>query len=134
MVTYHLDTNTCIYALKGRYPAIERRIRRLSPERIKIPALVKAELLLGAEKSQSAKRTREAVEAFLLPFAVVAFGDAAAIAYARIRAELERAGQPIGPNDLIIAATVLAAGGVLVTHDAREFGRVKALKLQDWTV
>jgi tRNA(fMet)-specific endonuclease VapC len=49
-----------------------------------------------------------------------------------IRAGLEREGTPIGPNDLVIAATALASRAILVTHNTREFGRVSGLEWEDW--
>ena len=53
--------------------------------------------------------------------------------YGRIRANLERTGKRIGFNDLIIAATVFARGGVLVTNNISEFSRIDGLMLDDWT-
>jgi tRNA(fMet)-specific endonuclease VapC len=60
--------------------------------------------------------------------------DEAARKYGEIRAELSRAGTPIGPNDLMIAAIALVHGSTLVTHNTREFSRIKDLKLEDWEV
>jgi tRNA(fMet)-specific endonuclease VapC len=56
-VTYFLDTDTCVFALKGRFPTIEQWIRAQRPDSIKIPAIVKAELLLGAKKGFEPKGT-----------------------------------------------------------------------------
>lgn len=69
------------------------------------------------------------------PFSIeiVPFEDAASEEYARVRAELETSGSPIGPNDLIIAATVCSEEGTLVTRNTREFRRVEGLELVDWT-
>ncbi len=128
-----LDTNICIYAMKGRYPTIEQRMRRIAPASIKIPVMVRAELLLAAEKSSRRKKTLETIMTFLRPFECVPFDAAAADHYAAIRGYLERSGKPIGPNDLIIAATAAARGSVLVTHNTGEFSRVKGLRLEDWT-
>jgi len=132
-VNYFLDTNTCIYYLKGSSPKIAGRLKRTSPNRVKIPAVVKAELLLGAEKSERRDRALKNLSEFLTPFEVVAFGDESTSHYAEIRADLERRGLPIGPNDLLIAAIVRAAGGTLITHNMGEFGQVKSLKVQDWS-
>ena len=132
-MAYFLDTNICIYALKGRYPAIGRRMQRLSPAAIKIPSIVKGELLFGAHKSSQSEQTLEVLGRFLFPFEVIPFGDVAAESYARIRADLERRGKPVGPNDLIVAATVMAGGGTLITHNVREFRRIEDLPVEDWT-
>jgi tRNA(fMet)-specific endonuclease VapC len=132
-VRYFLDTDICVYALKGGHPHVVQRMRRHAPADIKIAAIVRAELLLGALKSQSSARTKEVVDLFLAPFEVVPFGWAAAGAYAGIRFALEQKGMPIGPNDLVLAATALSEAGCLVTHNVKEFGRVKGLRVEDWT-
>ena len=60
------------------------------------------------------------------------FDDAAAEAYGEIRIGLERAGTPIGPNDLCIAAIAKSNGLTLVSHNSSAFGRVQGLQLDDW--
>jgi tRNA(fMet)-specific endonuclease VapC len=130
---YLLDTDTCIYALKGTYPKLEESFRERSPSDIAIPAIVKAELLLGAEKSNRPRETSKKVSEFCLPFDTVPFGEQEANKYAEIRANLEQAGRVIGPNDLLIAATALSLDVVLVSHNVEEFGRITALTIQDWT-
>ena len=49
-----------------------------------------------------------------------------------IKADLEKIGKPIGPNDLLIAAIAMANDVTLVTHNTGEFGRVTGLKIEDW--
>ena len=132
-MTYCLDTNTCIYYLTGRKPAVKQRLLAHSPGEILIPAIVEAELLYGAERSRRRDQNTSAVREFLLPFSRAAFGSAAAQVYARIRTDLERIGLPIGPNDLIIAAIAIATETTLVTHNVAEFSRVEELSLEDWT-
>ena len=131
-MAYFLDTNTCIYALKGTHPSIEEKLKGLSPMHVRIASIVKAELLFGAKKSRQSRHATEIVEAFLFPFEVIPFCDKSSVCYAQVRSDLEKKGTPIGPNDLILAATVLAHGGTLVTHNTKEFRRVKGLKSEDW--
>lgn len=133
-MTYFLDTNICIYFLKGLYPVLRNQLLAHRPAEIAIPAIVKAELLYRVYKSQKRQENEQAIVRFLLPFAVADFGDAEAKEYACIRATLEQAGTPIGPNDMIIAATVRANDGVLVSHNISEFSRVSDLVTEDWTV
>lgn len=130
---YFLDTNICIFAMKGRYPGIKRRLSELRPYQVKIPAMVKAELLLGALKSAKPVESRAIVDRFLAPFEISAFDDAATEVYARIRGAVEKAGRPIGPNDVVIAATALTHDATLVTNNSKEFSRVQGLKIEDWT-
>ncbi len=103
-----------------------------NPNTIKIPAIVVAELVHGAEKSLDPVRNLEQVKKFLMAFEIVPFDHSAAYSYGRIRADLEKKGHIIGPNDLIIAATVLSQNGILVTHNTKEFSRVTNLALEDW--
>jgi len=129
---YFLDTNICIYFLKGMYPALLNQFQTKRPDDIKIASIVKAELLLGAFKSDKPRKTEAIVSEFLLPYSVIAFNDEAAVKYARIRGALEKQGQVIGANDLILAATVLANDGILITNNNTEFKRVKSLKVENW--
>lgn len=131
---YILDTNTCIYFLNGKYPAIRNRILSLSTRKIKIPSPVKAELLLGAYKCQSRVKTTEKVLAFLEPFEIIPFTDEMTNEYADIRAELEKAGKTIGANDYFIAAIARSMNGILITHNTDEFSRVNRLQLEDWAI
>jgi tRNA(fMet)-specific endonuclease VapC len=129
---YFLDTNTCIYFLKGTYASILEEFKKRRPEEIKIPSMVKAELLLGVENSVQKEKNRELIARFLEPFEIVAFDDTAAAEYAKIRGTLEQKGQIKGPNDLIIAATVMARKGILISHNTQEFKRVAGLLVEDW--
>jgi len=133
-MNYYLDTDTCIFGLRNQFPAIKKQLQSAIPDHIKIPSIVHAELLLGVLKSDKPKQNAHLVEKFLEPYEVVPFNTPAAIAYAKIRYDLEKDGKSIGPNDLIIAATVAANQGTLVTHNINEFSRVPGLLVEDWTV
>lgn len=128
------DTNICIYLLKGTFQPLEVRFRAANPSDIGIPAIVRAELMLGAAKSGAPRKTMKIVERFLAPFTTLSFGAAEADAYASIRGKLEKDGTPIGPNDLLIAATAVRRELALVTHNLKEFRRVPRLRVEDWTV
>ncbi|HNX76522.1 MAG TPA: type II toxin-antitoxin system VapC family toxin [Candidatus Rifleibacterium sp.] len=131
---YCLDTNTCIYFLNGRFDSIRERILATPPGKIAIPAIVKAELLLGAYKSSKKTENTRKVERFLEPFAILPFADPETHVYAGIRAELERSGKCVGPNDLMIAAIVRHNNATLVTNNLKEFRQIKDLKLENWAV
>ena len=133
-MTYLLDTNIVIYALKGTYPALQDRFKGVAAQSIAVPAVVLAEIEYGARKSRDYAETIRAYRAFTDVFEAVPFSRAAAGHYGRVRAELERKGTTIGANDLLIAATALAEDAVLVTHNTREFERVEGLRLEDWTL
>ena len=90
-----------------------------------------AELRYGIAKSGS-RRLGARLEAVLATIDVLPFASPADQVYGRIRADLERLGAPIGPNDLFIAAHALALRVTLVTHNLAEFRRVPGLMLDDW--
>lgn len=128
-----LDTNICIYYLKGRYPLLFEKIMEKNPNNIKIPSIVKAELFYGAEKSNKKNDTYEKINKFLIPFEIIPFDDVATLFYAKIKSTLANAGTPIGPNDLLIAATAISINAILVTSNTNEFSRVEGLRLENWT-
>lgn len=132
-MTFLLDTNTCIGHLTGRVPTITERLRRHSVRDIVLCSVVKAELLTGAQKSRNTQANLAVVDEFTAPFASYPFDDQAAERYAQVRAELERMGTPIGPNDLLIAAIALSRQCTLVTSNVREFQRVADLAAEDWS-
>ncbi|MBN1685154.1 MAG: PIN domain-containing protein [Spirochaetales bacterium] len=115
------------------YPNLKDKILSKNPESIAIPSITKAELLYGGEKSRQREKNLAQINEFLLPFQVEPFSNCQAPVYASVRSRLEKAGNPIGPNDVIIASIVLSNDGVLVTHNTREFSRVDGLKIEDWT-
>lgn len=129
---YMLDTNACIRYLNGQSEGIRDRLNELQPGEVALCSVVRAELLYGVRKSVQPKRNAERLACFLKGFPCFPFDEAASDAYADIRLKLENVGRPVGPNDLFIAATALANGLILVTHNTKEFGRVEGLLLEDW--
>jgi tRNA(fMet)-specific endonuclease VapC len=133
-VKYLLDTNTCIRYLNGRSDAIRNHFATVQPDDIVLCSVVKAELFYGARKSARPAQNLQHQQLFVSRFVSLPFDDLAANAYSRIRADLEKMGQPNGPNDLLIAAIALTHDLILVTHNTREFGRVPELQLVDWEI
>lgn len=72
------------------------------------------------------------MELLLSRVAVLPFNAQEAEIAAKIRAQLELIGTPIGPYDMLIAGTTLSANAVLVTHNTKEFSRVEGLRIEDW--
>ena len=99
-----LESNACIGYLTGRSPTIATRLASTPPNDIALCSVVKAELLFGARKSNRVQENVERLSTFFAPFVSFAFDDNAADLYGVIRADLEKQGMPIGPNDLMIAA------------------------------
>lgn len=128
---YVLDTNTLIYFFKGMGKVAERLLDT-PPKEIGIPSIVVYEMEVGIAKSTSPdKRTKQLAD--LLSFVdILPFGLQEAKSASQIRATLEKQAQPIGPYDILIAATALANQAVLVTHNTKEFERVGHLQCEDW--
>lgn len=129
---FMLDTNTCVELIRERDDRILRRMRRRRPDELCASSVTLSELEYGAAKSADPQRNRLALAKFMTPLTVVPYDDAVAPVYGRVRAELEKAGTPIGPLDTMIAAHALALGLTVVTNNEREFCRVSGLTVQNW--
>jgi len=108
------------------------RLEKLEPGEVAVSAIVRAELVFGARKSRQVAANLRLIDAFCEPFTCLPFDKHTADIYGQLRADLEREGRPIGPNDLLIAATALAHSLTLVTHNVSEFARVPGLAIEDW--
>ncbi len=131
-MSYLLDANACIRVLNGSSRTLVERLKQHDPSEVLISSVVRAELLFGARKSAQVEDNLSLLSRFLAPFHVAPFDDACAEHYGMLRADLERAGIPIGPNYMMIAATARAHDAILVTANTREFQRVVGLRVEDW--
>jgi tRNA(fMet)-specific endonuclease VapC len=129
---YLLDTNACIGYLNGRAVGVRQRLESMPPSEVFVCSVVKAGLFYGAMKSPDPARTLARQTVFLEQFDSLPFDDLAAEEYGRVRAYLEKRGEIIGPNDLLIASIALVNNATLVTHNTDEFKRVLDLNLEDW--
>ena len=127
-----LDTNTCIHILNDTSSAVVKRFASESPATVRLCSVVKAELLFGARKSKRVAKTLVSLRSLFDPIESLPFDDACAEQYGKIRADLERAGTPIGANDLMIAAIARHHDLAVVTHNVDEFSRVVGLGVEDW--
>jgi tRNA(fMet)-specific endonuclease VapC len=127
-----LDTEICIHLLNAREPELIERLRAHRPSEIAICSIVRAELLWGACNSRRSDENLVRVRAFAEPFLSLPFDDASAEHYGLIRANLAAEGQPIGPNDTLIAAIARAHEAVVVTRNVRAFSRVSGLQIEAW--
>ena len=128
---YALDTNTLSYFFKG-VERVKERLLATPPAQIAIPSVVIFELEFGLGRSSRVEQRLEQLQELVSLTTILPFGPAEARVSARIRIELERSGTPIGPYDLLIAGTALSHVATLVTHNTKEFGRVRGLALEDW--
>lgn len=130
-MAYLLDTNIVSDLVRRPQGAVAERIREVGEANVCTSIIVAAELRYGAAKKGSPRLTAQ-LEAILAALMVLPLEVPADDVYGRLRAQLERVGQPIGGNDLLIAAQAVALGHVLVTDNESEFGRIDALTCQNW--
>lgn len=128
-----LDSNTISYYFRGD-PQVVPRLQALRPADLGVPAIVEYELRYGLLRlpEQAAAPRLAALAALLRPMQLLPFDSECATQAARIRANLEAAGTPIGLHDTLIAATALRHQSALVTRNVREFARVAGLRCLNW--
>lgn len=127
-----LDTDICIYIIKRKPAGVLKRLELLQPGQLAMSAITFAELMNGAKKSQHVEANLERLNALSELLDIRPFDKQAAVFYGDVRSSLEKRGETIGGNDLLIAAHALSLGWTLVTNNEREFSRVKGLKIENW--
>lgn len=131
---YLLDSNVCVALMRRSSARVIEQFLKHRLSDVAVSSIVAAELIVGAYLSQARERNLEVTRNFLASFLEYSFDRDCVEHYGALRAHLTRAGQLIGPNDLLIAATALAHGAILVTHNVAEFSRVPGLLIEDWEV
>ena len=129
---YLIDTNIWSALIRRSSAALVERFGSLQLQQIVLSPIVLGELQVGYYKGDRTPKRRQAVEHIAASSQLIALDAGVALAYAQLRAELEQAGTPIGPNDTWIAAEALHHKLVLVTDNTREFERVPKLKVENW--
>jgi len=130
-MSYVLDTNTLIYFFKG-LGNVSKHMLSQSPSELSIPTVVLFELEVGIAKSTSPRKRKSQLQEITSLVNVLPFGIAESKSAAQIRVKLEKQGLPIGPYDVLIAATAMANNMILVTHNQKEFVRIEGLRIEDW--
>lgn len=128
---YLLDTNTIIYFFKGM-GNISKNLFNISPKDIFIPSIVVYELEVGIAKSNDSQKRQEQLKRLLSQINIMDFTQKEAVQGAKIRADLEKKGTPIGSIDVLIAGCAKANNLVLVSRNTKEFQRVENLQIVDW--
>ena len=128
---YLLDSNIVSDLVRHPDGVVRDRIAEVGEETVCISLVVASELRFGAAKRNS-KRLSKQVELILSALPVLSLESPVDEHYAEIRVALEKSGNPIGPNDLLIAAHCRALGLTLVTHNLKEFSHVPKLRVENW--
>ena len=129
---YMLDTDTIIYAKTGRPETVLKKFQKYPPEDLCISAITMAELEYGISNSSNPILNRLGLMMFLSGMQIVPFDSYAATEYGKIRYDLKKQGEPIGPHDMLIAAHCKALGLTLITNNTREFKNVDGLEITKW--
>jgi tRNA(fMet)-specific endonuclease VapC len=129
---YMLDTDICIYIIKKKPRSVLYYFQRLQPGELSISTITFAELMNGAKKSRQIEDNIARLNELADVLEITPFDQKAAIAYGDVRSALEKKGNIIGSNDLLIAAHALSHDCILVTNNEKEFSRVEGLKIENW--
>lgn len=135
MTIYMLDTCICSYLMRQQPVFLLERLAAevANKNRIVISAITYAEMRYGQIGKKASPKHKLLVDAFTERLDDILAWDRKAVdATLAVKQTLNKAGTPIGPNDSAIAGHALASGATLVTHNMREFSRVKGLKVEDW--
>lgn len=131
MTRYLLDTNVLSELVRHPHGPVAARVRKAGEAQVCTSIIVAAELRYGAAKKDSPRLTAQ-LEAVLGAIDVLPFEVPADVTYGLLRVRLERAGTPIGGNDLLIAAQAVTLGHTIVTDNEREFARIAELPRENW--
>ncbi|MEX1267647.1 MAG: type II toxin-antitoxin system VapC family toxin [Balneolaceae bacterium] len=131
MNRYLLDTNICIFYIKGLH-ALKSKFEDIGPENCFISEITLAELKFGVAKSKARKRNKKALDNFLSGIQLLPIYPALDI-YASEKARLQKSGKIIDDFDLLIGATAVAFDLIMVTNNTNHFNRFGNIKLEDWT-
>jgi len=127
-----LDTDICIYIIKRKPKSALERLEMLQPGQLTMSAITFAELMNGAKKSQHIESNISKLNELAELIEICPFDQKAAVFYGDVRSALEKKGETIGSNDLLIAAHALSLNLILVTNNEKEFKRVDGLKIENW--
>lgn len=131
MLNYMLDTNICVYLLKGAPIYLLEKFDQ-NADGLCISTITLGELHYGAENSQRRAANLEGLAQLVDRLSVLPFDESAAAHYGQLRTELRRAGRPAGPLDMLIGAHARSEGLIVVTNNEREFVRMPGLRVENW--
>ena len=131
---YLIDTNICIYIMNNHPPEVLEKFKLIGVGEVGISSISVSELHYGACKSNKTKQNIKRLEEFLYPFEILAYDESASREYGKIRSQLEKKGQIIGPLDMLIAAHAISKRLTIITNNTKEFKRVKLLKIENWVL
>ncbi|WP_051848945.1 type II toxin-antitoxin system VapC family toxin [Thiomonas sp. FB-Cd] len=132
---FMLDTDTCIFLMRGASPTLAAKVQSIPLQQQVMSAVTFAELTYGVQASATAKRKQNqaVLDRLALHLAVLDWPREAAQHHGEIRVDLKRKGAQLGAADLMIAAHARVMAAIVVTNNTKDFGRVKGLRVENWT-
>jgi tRNA(fMet)-specific endonuclease VapC len=127
---YLLDTNICVYFLKGQYN-LDKRIEKAETENCFVSEITIAELKFGAENSENKEKNKKTVDDFVSKFTIIPIFSSLNI-YAKEKARLRKKGLPLDDFDLLIGATAISNSLILVTRNVTDFERLQGIEIENW--
>ncbi|OHB77605.1 MAG: hypothetical protein A2Z34_00180 [Planctomycetes bacterium RBG_16_59_8] len=131
MTDYILDTDTCIFWLKGS-DRVDRRIRDVGPRALSIAVITECELYYGAYKSHRREQNIAVVDSLRRRVSTLHTSQETAPVYGALKADLSQRGEVLDDADILIASIALVHRRVLVTHNTKHFHRIPGLSIEDW--
>jgi len=130
---YMFDTDTISFFMKDNPKSVRIKVLKQQKNEFCISAITYAELMFGLKKNYS-KQLDFWLKEVLAMFKVISFDDTSSVIYGDIRTALEKSGSPLDNMDMLIAASALTEGAVLVSHNVKHFSKIKGLKVEDWSI
>ena len=130
MIKYLLDTNICIYLLKGKYN-LNEQFKKVGLTNCCISEITLAELKYGAECSNSTAENLKMIDDFAKEITVIPIYNSLNI-YAKEKARLRKAGNLIDDFDILIGVTAVANNLVLITENVKHLSRISKVKIENW--
>ena len=130
MKKYLLDTNICIYFLKGQFN-LNKKIEKAGLSNCYVSEITIAELKFGAENSENQEKNRKTVDQFVSKFTIIPIFNSLGI-YAKEKTRLRKKGLPLDDFDLLIGATAISNNLTLVTRNVSDFERLKGIDIENW--
>ena len=131
MKNYLIDTNICVYYIKGKY-GLKKKFEKADPDNCFISEITLAELKFGVENSEQKEKNQEALDNFLTGIKIVPIFHSLDL-YAKEKARLRKAGITIDDFDLLIGVTAVNQNLTMVTNNKSHFNRIKGISIEDWT-
>lgn len=131
MKKYLIDTNTCIFYIKGKFDLMEK-FQKVDPDNCFISEITLAELKFGVENSEKNEKNKEVLENFLTGIKIVPIFHSLDL-YAKEKARIRKLGTPIADFDLLIGVTSVSHNLIMVTNNSDHFKRIRGINLEDWT-